>query len=111
MQNLLKLLVVAGACGATVFVAADTWGPIDVKVDVQELYITHDETVLHNQAVMSVKNAESRPVDCTVVFRNGPELPVARQSPILPGEEKLFSAPIRRDITRLLIDLKCQVAE
>jgi len=90
---------------------ADTWGPIDVEVDVGRLAVSHEETLQRDQAAMAVRNAEARPVDCTVVFRNGPELPVSRQAVIEAGGERLFNAPIRRAVTRLNISLVCQPAE
>ena len=38
---------------------ADTWGPIDVEVDVGRLAVSHEETLQRDQAAMAVRNAEA----------------------------------------------------
>lgn len=86
---------------------ADTWGPIEVQENFGNLAITHESSILHNQAVVSLKNGSENPVICEVTFRNGPELPVKRNGTIAPGESSLFSAPLRRKVVKLTVEATC----
>lgn len=90
---------------------ATDFAPIDVTMNVAELAISHEETILRNQAVMALANGETIAVRCAVTFRNGPEKPIERKVVLQPTDEKVVSAPIRRGVTRMQIDVSCQKAE
>lgn len=86
---------------------ADNWGPIEVNENFGGLPITQESSILHNQAILSLKNDSEGVVTCDVTFRNGPELPVKRTQKVAPGESGLFTAPLRRKVVKLTVDAQC----
>lgn len=113
--NVIQRWIGYGAVGILAAMASATsatdFAPIDVTMDIAELSVSHEETVLRNQAVMALANGEEGAVRCSATFRNGPEKPVERKVVLQPGDEKVVSAPIRRTVTRLQIEVSCREVE
>lgn len=92
----------------SVLTQAAPWGPIDVTLQAEGLSVIPEASVLHHQAIVSLLNEGAEAIDCQLVFRNGPQTPVQRQVALEPQEVRLVTAPIRREITRLHIEIQCQ---
>ncbi|HCJ27777.1 MAG TPA: 3-phosphoglycerate kinase [Pseudomonas sp.] len=65
------------------------------------------ETIDRDMAGLVLQNFGERPVECTAVFRNGPEAPRTRRTVLEAGERKPLTAKFKRDVIRLRIKLTC----
>ena len=66
------------------------------------------ETIDRDMAGLVLQNLGDRPVECTAVFRNGPEVPRTRRTTLAAGERKPMTAKFKRDVIRLRIKLTCE---
>lgn len=66
------------------------------------------ETIDRDMAGLMLQNFGDRPVECTAVFRNGPESPRTRRTTLDAGERKPLTAKFKRDVIRLRIKLTCE---
>ncbi|MCQ4259149.1 3-phosphoglycerate kinase [Stutzerimonas stutzeri] len=66
------------------------------------------ETIDRDMAGLVLQNFGDRPVECTAVFRNGPEVPRTRRTALAAGERKPMTAKFKRDVIRLRIKLTCE---
>lgn len=66
------------------------------------------ETIDRDMAGLLLQNFGERPVECTAVFRNGPEAPRTRRTILAAGERKPLTSKFKRDVIRLRIKLTCE---
>ncbi|MFL9812008.1 3-phosphoglycerate kinase [Stutzerimonas sp. VN223-3] len=66
------------------------------------------ETIDRDMAGLLLQNFGERPVECTAVFRNGPEVPRTRRTTLASGERKPLTAKFKRDVIRLRVKLTCE---
>ncbi|MBA1278223.1 3-phosphoglycerate kinase [Stutzerimonas stutzeri] len=66
------------------------------------------ETIDRDMAGLLLQNFGERPVSCSAVFRNGPEVPRTRRTTLEAGERKPLTAKFKRDVIRLRIKLTCE---
>jgi hypothetical protein len=66
------------------------------------------ETIDRDMAGLVLQNFGERPVECTAVFRNGPEVPRTRRTTLAAGERKPLTAKFKRDVIRLRVKLTCE---
>ncbi|WP_421682028.1 3-phosphoglycerate kinase [Stutzerimonas urumqiensis] len=65
------------------------------------------ESIDRDLAGLLVYNYGARPVECSAVFKNGPEVPRTRQAVIASGERLPMTVKFRRDIIKLRVKLTC----
>ncbi len=104
-------LTIALAALTAVPAHADFYGPIEVLADTGELKVEYSSKVLHDQAMLNVQNLEEEDLKCSAEFSNGPELIIKRVGFVSAGREILFTAPLRRTVVKLVVDLSCQRLE
>ncbi|WP_313089502.1 3-phosphoglycerate kinase [Pseudomonas sp.] len=66
------------------------------------------ETIDRDMAGLVLQNLGDQSVECSAVFRNGPELPRTRRVTLAAGERKPMTAKFKRDVIRLRIQLTCE---
>ncbi|NKQ11958.1 3-phosphoglycerate kinase [Pseudomonas sp. SST3] len=83
--------------------------PVEVEQELNgaEVLAT-TETIDRDMAGLVLQNFGDRPVECTAVFRNGPESPRTRRTTLAAGERKPLTAKFKRDVIRLRIKLTCE---
>lgn len=81
--------------------------PVDLRVDAPELNVSADVHSDGRLAAVRVVNHEDFTLRCTALFRNGPEQARARHAIIPPGEGATLSWTPRRNVVRLVIELRC----
>lgn len=83
--------------------------PVEVEQELNgaEVLAT-TETIDRDMAGLVLQNFGDRPVECTAVFRNGPESPRTRRTTLDAGERKPLTAKFKRDVIRLRIKLTCE---
>jgi len=105
----LVVLIVFGL--GVVLAKADAYGPIEVLAEVGDLKVKHAANVLQDRVTLNVKNLEDEDLQCTAAFSDGPELIIKRVGFVTAGREIFFTAPLRRNIMKLVVDLSCQKLE
>ncbi len=83
--------------------------PIDVQKELNGLnvdYTTHDTA--RDMGAITLNNRSDKAADCTVSFRNGPELPRTRRVSLEAGKSADLSARFNREIIKLYITLTCK---
>ena len=108
IQSLVTFLVLGMAAALA---TADIQGPIEVLTDVGDLKVEQTASVLQDRAMLNVKNLEDEDLQCSAAFSNGPELIIKRVGFVTAGREILFTAPLRRTLVKLVVDLSCQKLE
>nr|MBF0681233.1 3-phosphoglycerate kinase [Pseudomonas sp.] len=68
------------------------------------------ETIDRDMAGVLLQNYGPVAVNCSAVFRNGPEAPRTRRTTVQAGERKPLTAKFKRDVIRLRIKLTCEPA-
>ncbi|AHL76504.1 3-phosphoglycerate kinase [Stutzerimonas stutzeri] len=83
--------------------------PVEVEQELNgaEVLAT-TETIDRDMGGLMLQNFGERAVDCTAVFRNGPEAPRTRHTVLKAGERKPLVAKFKRDVIRLRIKLTCE---
>ncbi|WP_250656726.1 hypothetical protein [Alkalimarinus coralli] len=81
--------------------------PVYINEHFNGLDVSAESSLVGQQAMAFVENGEAQAIQCTVTFRNGPELPVKRRETIKPGVKKVFEAAMKRTIVKLTIDVEC----
>ena len=66
------------------------------------------ETIDRDMAGLVLQNFGEGPVECTAVFRNGPEMPRTRRITLEAGESKPMTAKFKRDVIKLRVKLTCE---
>ena len=66
------------------------------------------ETIDRDMAGLVLQNFGEGPVECTAVFRNGPEMPRTRRITLEAGESKPITAKFKRDVIKLRVKLTCE---
>ncbi|MCH2340604.1 3-phosphoglycerate kinase [Pseudomonas sp. NPDC047963] len=66
------------------------------------------ETIDRDMAGLVLQNFGKGPVECTAVFRNGPEMPRTRRITLESGESKPMTAKFKRDVIKLRVKLTCE---
>ena len=66
------------------------------------------ETIDRDMAGLVLQNFGEGPVECTAVFRNGPEMPRTRRITLEAGESKPMTAKFMRDVIKLRVKLTCE---
>lgn len=66
------------------------------------------ETIDRDMAGLVLQNFGRGPVECTAVFRNGPEMPRTRRITLESGEVKPMTAKFKRDVIKLRVKLTCE---
>ena len=66
------------------------------------------ETIDRDMAGLVLQNVGEGPVECTAVFRNGPEMPRTRRITLEAGESKPMTAKFKRDVIKLRVKLTCE---
>ena len=66
------------------------------------------ETIDRDMAGLVLQNFGEGPVECTAVFRNGPEMPRTRRITLEAGESKPITAKFKRDVIKLRVKLSCE---
>jgi len=66
------------------------------------------ETIDRDMAGLVLQNFGEGPVECTAVFRNGPEMPRTRRIMLEAGESKPMTAKFKRDVIKLRVKLTCE---
>lgn len=69
--------------------------------------LANAESIDRDMAGLILQNFGDRPVECSAVFRNGPESPRTRRTTLKAGERKPMTAKFRRDVIRMRIKLTC----
>jgi len=83
--------------------------PVDVEQELNGAdVLATTETIDRDMAGLMLQTLGTRPVDCTAVFRNGPEAPRTRHTALAAGERKPLVAKFKRDVIRLRIKLTCE---
>lgn len=83
--------------------------PIDVQKELNGLkidYTTHDTA--RDMGAITLNNSSGKAAECTVAFRNGPELPRTRRVSLEAGKSADLSARFNREIIKLYITLTCK---
>lgn len=75
---------------------------------VQVDYVTHD--IDDTMSSVTLNNFGKEPVQCTGVFRNGPESPRTRRILVQPLRSAELSMKFTRSILRMQLDLTCKPA-
>lgn len=81
--------------------------PVDLNFDAADLDVSADVHSDGRLAAVRVVNNEDFAVRCTARFRNGPEQVRARHAIIPPGERTTLTWTPRRQVVRLVIELRC----
>lgn len=81
--------------------------PVDMNFDPADLNVSADVKSDGRLAAVRVVNHEDFAVRCTARFRNGPEQVRARHAIIPPGERTTLTWTPRRQVVRLVIELRC----
>lgn len=81
--------------------------PVDLNFDAAELNVSADVHSDGRLAAVRVTNHEDFAVRCTARFRNGPEQVRVRHRIIPPGEHSTITWTPRRQVVRLVIELRC----
>lgn len=79
---------------------------VDQELNGAEVLVT-PESIDRDMAGLVLQNYGGRPVECSAVFRNGPESPRTRRITLAAGERKPMTAKFKRDVIRLRIKLTC----
>ncbi len=66
------------------------------------------ETIDRDMAGLVLQNLGKQSVECSAVFRNGPESPRTRRVALAAGESKPMTAKFKREVIRLRIQLTCE---
>ncbi len=66
------------------------------------------ETIDRDMAGLVLQNLGAQSVECSAVFRNGPESPRTRRVTLAAGESKPMTAKFTREVIRLRIQLTCE---
>ncbi len=66
------------------------------------------ETIDRDMAGLVLQNFGEGPVECTAVFRKGPEMPRTRRITLEAGESKPMTAKFKRDVIKLRVKLTCE---
>lgn len=83
--------------------------PVEVEEQLNGTEVlTTIETIDRDMAGLTLHNLGERAVQCTAVFRNGPEAPRTRRTSLDAGERKSLVAKFKRDVIRLRIKLSCE---
>lgn len=82
--------------------------PVDLEQELNGAEVlASPETIDRDMAGLLLQNFGDRPVECTTVFRNGPEAPRTRKTTLQSGERKPVTAKFQREVIRLRIKLTC----
>lgn len=82
--------------------------PVDLEQELNGAEVLASaETIDSDMAGLILQNLGSQAVECTAVFRNGPETPRTRRVTLKAGEQKPLTAKFTRDVIRLRIKLTC----
>lgn len=83
--------------------------PVDLEQELNGAEVlASPETIDRDMAGLVLDNFGERPVECTAVFRNGPEMPRPRHVTLQSGERKPVTVKFKRDVIRLRIQLTCE---
>jgi len=81
--------------------------PVELNFDAADLDVSADVHSDGRLAAVRVVNNEDFALRCTARFRNGPEQVRARHAIVPPGEHATISWTPRRQVVRLVIELRC----
>ena len=81
--------------------------PIDVELHPQTLPVTVSTTDLANMAAVMLTNRGAAPLQCQVVFINGPERPAPRRVTLVPDQQATVTQFFRRHINRIRVAVDC----
>lgn len=98
-------LLLSGFLPATAFAQMI---PIDLEKQLNDLALKVSTQNIGPELMVAVQNEETFDVQCTARFDNGPQIPVERRAIIKAGKHGQLTAPVRRAVTRVSIQLNCQ---
>lgn len=85
--------------------------PIDVETQLNGTEVSYSsQEISGDMAALFVVNQGRSAVQCSAVFRNGPESPRTRKVLLQSGQDASLTAKFTRDILRLRIKLECNPA-
>ena len=83
--------------------------PVELEQELNgDEVLASTETIDRDMAGLVLQNFGEGPVECTAVFRNGPEMPRTRRITLEAGESKPMTAKFKRDVIKLRVKLTCE---
>ena len=105
------LMLFTGALFAQGFPLTTKAFPVELELLAEGLELETRTGHLANIATVTVKNTDSRAVNCEASFVNGPERPVPARVRLASGEETVMTQAFNREVVRVRVTLTCQVAD
>jgi hypothetical protein len=85
--------------------------PIDLEMHSQGIDVEPTTSQMEKITVLQLMNHESFPVDCSVQFKNGPELARKRRVTIRAGGRSTIQYTAQRAVIRLKVMISCSASE
>lgn len=105
----MRTVLVATLFAATAALAGPRVFPIDIEQDLGGMDIEVTSSA-GEVTVVNLKNKSAQKADCRAEFEGGLATPVRRAAMVQPGKTATLSYPVKDDLARLRVTLRCKPA-